>query len=143
MKEKFDAFDTVDASLEVSAALIPETKLKTDVIASRLEEIYSKEPDAKGLAEEDLASLQSAVRSTALSGTPVECQVRAIGSDRVFVAWKRRERDMLATVVTDLAGKPISRIDWPGRSRNMPRPSAAARSLGPNESRSRGAPRPR
>src|SRR5207253_11262222 len=34
----FDAFDTVDASLEIAAALVRETKLRADVIAARLED---------------------------------------------------------------------------------------------------------
>jgi argininosuccinate lyase len=34
----FDAFDTVDASLEIAAALVGQTRLKADVIKSRLED---------------------------------------------------------------------------------------------------------
>jgi argininosuccinate lyase len=36
----FDAFDTVDASLELAGALVRDTKFRRDVIASRIEDGY-------------------------------------------------------------------------------------------------------
>ena len=70
-----------DGSIEADERLLREIGVRAP--ARTWSDLFS---DGKGLVEDDLASLQSAVRSTALSGTPVECQVRAVGSDRVFEA---------------------------------------------------------
>jgi argininosuccinate lyase len=61
----FDAFDTVDASLEVAAALVRETKLRAEVIRSRLEDGFL---DATTLMEHCIAA-----------GVPMRAAHEAVG----------------------------------------------------------------
>jgi hypothetical protein len=40
--------------------------------------------EANGLLEDDVSDLRNAVQAAALSGTPIERQVRSVGSNRIF-----------------------------------------------------------
>lgn len=68
-----------DGSLEVDQRLLRELGLERS--ATRWSDLAG---DTHGLLDDDLASLQSAVSASALSGTSIQRQVRAAGSERVF-----------------------------------------------------------
>jgi len=68
-----------DGSLEADQRLLRELGLERSV--TRWADLCG---DDQGLIDEDLAALKSAVDASALSGTSIQRQVRAAGSDRVF-----------------------------------------------------------
>jgi signal transduction histidine kinase len=68
-----------DGSLDVDQRLLRE--LGVERSATRWSDLSG---DEHGLIDDDLAALKSAVTASALSGTPIQRQVRAAGSDRVF-----------------------------------------------------------
>jgi argininosuccinate lyase len=90
----FDAFDTVDASLEVATALVRQTRLKEDVIASRLEDGFL---DATTLME-----------FFVLRGVPMRAAHEAVGK-LVKLCETRRCR------LTDLPGEEFDSVS-PGAS---------------------------
>ena len=68
-----------DGSIEADERLLREVGVRSP--AKTWSDLFS---EGRGLVEEDLAPLQAAIQSAALSGTSIACQVRAVGSDRVF-----------------------------------------------------------
>lgn len=68
-----------DGSVEADERLVREIGVRSPV--RKWSDLCGKD---EGLAEEDVTSLQSAAQSSKLSGTPIQCQVRVVGSDRAF-----------------------------------------------------------
>ncbi|MFO0925831.1 MAG: argininosuccinate lyase [Gemmataceae bacterium] len=81
----FDAFDTVDASLELAAALVRETRLRAEVIAARLEDGFL---DATTLMEHLIAQ-----------GVPMRAAHEAVGK---LVRLCEERRCRLADLPTDV-----------------------------------------
>ncbi|HEX7930577.1 MAG TPA: histidine kinase, partial [Sphingomicrobium sp.] len=68
-----------DGSLDVDQRLLRELGIERS--ATRWSDLGGGQ---RGLVDDDLAALKSAVTASALSGTSIQRQVRAAGSDRVF-----------------------------------------------------------